>query len=105
MTCQHCGRDPDRWHRALALETGAPSCNFASAWRAECRERHDRVLRCLRLDDREDRRDFIASIERAAAESAPHGVTDPAAYAAEVRRRLEAAVLDHWKRARAAQAA
>lgn len=104
MTCAHCGRAPDRWHKPLVLATGAPSCNFSSAWLLECRERHGRVLRCLRLDDREDRRDFIANIERSAAESAPPGV-DPAVYAAEVRRRLEAAVLDHWQRARAAQAA
>lgn len=104
MTCAHCGRAPDRWHKPLVLATGAPSCNFSSAWLLECRERHDRVLRCLRLDDRENRRDFIANIERSAAESAPPGV-DPAVYAAEVRRRLEAAVLDHWQRARAAQAA
>ena len=90
MTCPHCGRAPDQWHKPLALATGAPSCNFAADWQAECRERHQRVLRCLRLDDREDRRDFIARIERSAAE---------------VRRRLEAAVLDHWQRARAAQAA
>ena len=105
MTCAHCGRSPCRWHQLLVLATGAPSCNFSAAWQAECRERHDRVLRCLRLDDREVRRDFIASVERAAAESAPLGVADPVAYAAEVRRRLEAAVLDHWQRARAARAA
>lgn len=104
MTCAHCGRAPDRWHKPLVLATGAPSCNFSSAWLLECRERHDRVLRCLRRDDREARRDFIANIERSAAESAPPGV-DPAVYAAEVRRRLEAAVLDHWQRARAARAA
>ena len=104
MTCPHCGRAPDRRHKPLALATGAPSCNFSVDWQAECHERHKRVLRCLRLDDREDRRDFIANIERSAAESAPPGV-DPAVYAAEARRRLEAAVLDHWQRARAAQAA
>ena len=104
MTCPHCGRVPDQWHKPLALATGAPSCNFSADWQAECHERHKRVLRCLRLDDREDRRCFIANIERSAAESAPPGV-DPAVYAAEVRRRLEAAVLDHWQRARAAQAA
>ena len=105
MTCAHCGRAPDRWHKPLVLATGAPSCNFSSAWLLECRERHDRVLRCLRLDDREDRRDFIANIEAFEAANAPLGVTDPAAYAAEARRRLEAAVLDYWQRARAARAA
>ena len=104
MTCPHCGRVPDQWHKPLALATGAPSCNFSVDWQAECRERHKRVLRCLRLDDRENRRDFIANIERSAAESAPTGV-DPAAYGAEVRRRLEAAVLDQWERDRAARAA
>ena len=76
-----------------------------SSWGpAECLARHQQVVRIMRLDDREDRRYFIANIERSAAESAPPGV-DPAVYAAEVRRRLEAAVLDHWQRARAAQAA
>ena len=105
MTCPHCGRAPDQWHKPLALATGAPSCNFDPAWLAECRERHLRVLRVLRLDDRESRSALIGAIERSAADAPPFGVTDPAVYAAEVRRRLEAAVLDHWQRARAAQAA
>ena len=105
MTCPHCGRAPDQWHKPLALATGAPSCNFDPAWLAECRERHLRVLRVLRLDDREARRDFIARYERTAADTAPPGTPDRAAYAAEARRRLEAAVLDCWQRARAAQAA
>lgn len=104
MTCPHCGRAPDQWHRELDLQAGQRSCSYSVEWKAECHERHKRVLQCLRLDDREARRDFIANIERSAAESAPPGV-DPAVYAAEVRRRLEAAVLDHWQRARAAQAA
>ena len=104
MSCPYCGRVVDQWHRELSLQTGQRSCSYSVDWQAECLERHKRVLRCLRLDDREDRRDFIANIERSAAESAPPGV-DPAVYAAEVRRRLEAAVLDHWQRARAAQAA
>lgn len=105
MTCQHCGGIPDRWHRALELETGAPSCSYSPAWLAECATRHRRVLRILRLDDREERRDFIARIERTEAESPPLGVTNSAVYAAEVRRRLEAAVLDQWQRSRAARAA
>ena len=104
MTCPHCGRAPDQWHRELDLQAGQRSCSYSVEWKAECHERHKRVLQCLRLDDREARRDFIANIERSAAESAPPGV-DPAVYAAEVRRRLEAVVLDHWQRARAAQAA
>lgn len=104
MTCAHCGRLPCRWHQPLVLATGAPSCNFSAAWQAECRERHDRVLRCLRLDDREARRDFIARYERTAADTAPPGTPDRAAYAAEARRRLEAAVLDYWERKRAARA-
>lgn len=105
MTCPHCGRPPDRWHKPLALATGAPSCNFAAAWQAECRERHHRVLRIMRLDDREARREFIANVQRTDAEAPPPGVADPAAYAAEARRRLEAAVIDHWERQRAARAA
>ncbi len=104
MTCEHCGRVPCRWHRAQALATGVPSCNYSPAWAEECLERHQRVLRVLRLDDREGRRDYIARVESAAAETAPLGV-DPAAYAAEIRRRLEAAVLDQWERRRAARAA
>lgn len=105
MTCLHCGRPPDQWHKPLVLATGAPSCNYSPSWLEECHERHDRVLRCLRLDGREERRDFIASIESTAAVTAPPGVTDPAAYAAEVRRRIEVAVLDHWARSRAARTA
>lgn len=104
MICVHCGRVPCRWHRAQALATGVLSCNYSPAWAEECRERHQRVIRCLRLDDREVRSDYIARVERSAAETAPLGV-DPAAYAAEIRRRLEAAVLDRWERARAARKA
>lgn len=102
MTCEHCARPPDQWHKPLALATGAPSCNYAPAWLAECRERHERVLRIMRLDDRNARRAFIANIAAAAAAAPPLGVADPAAYGAEVRSRLEAAVLDRWQSTRAA---
>lgn len=88
----------------VTLLDGRSVSSWGPEWRAECLARHQQVVRIMRLDDREARRDFIANIERSAAESAPPGV-DPAIYAAEVRRRLEAAVLDQWQRARAAQAA
>lgn len=104
MSCPYCGRVVDQWHRELDLQVGQRSCSYSVEWKAECLERHDRVLRCLRLDDREVRSDYIARVERSAAETAPLGV-DPAAYAAEVRRRLEAAVLERWERARAARVA
>ena len=89
----------------VTLLDGRSVSSWGPEWQAECLARHQQVVRIMRLDDREDRRDFIASVERSAADSAPLGVPDPAAYAAEVRRRLEAAVLDHWQRARATQAA
>jgi len=104
VTCEHCGRATDQWHKPLALATGAPSCNYAPAWQAECHERHLRVVRILRLDDRDSRRAFIANVAAAAAAAPPVGA-DPAAYGAEVRRRLEAAVLEQWERDRAARAA
>ena len=84
---------------------GRSVSSWGPEWQAECLARHHQVVRIMRLDDREARRDFIARYERTAADTAPPGTPDRAAYAAEARRRLEAAVLDHWQRARAAQAA
>ena len=89
----------------VTLLDGRSVSSWGPEWQAECLARHHQVVRIMRLDDREARRDFIARYERTAAESAPPGTPDRAAYAAEARRRLEAAVLDHWQRARAAQAA
>ena len=89
----------------VTLLDGRSVSSWGPEWQAECLARHHRVVRIMRLDDREARRDFIARYERTAADTAPPGTPDRAAYAAEARRRLEAAVLDHWQRARAAQAA
>jgi hypothetical protein len=89
----------------VTLLDGRSVSSWGPEWQAECLARHHQVVRIMRLDDREARRDFIARYERTAADTAPPGTPDRAAYAAEARRRLEAAVLDHWQRARAAQAA
>ena len=89
----------------VALLDGRSVSSWGPEWQAECLARHQQVVRIMRLDDREARRDFIARYERTAADTAPPGTPDRVAYAAEARRRLEAAVLDHWQQARAAQAA
>lgn len=89
----------------VTLLDGRSVSSWGPEWQAECLARHHQVVRIMRLDDREARRDFIARYERTAADTAPPGTPDRVAYAAEARRRLEAAVLDHWQRARAAQAA
>ena len=89
----------------VTLLDGRSVSSWGPEWQAECFARHQQVVRIMRLDDREARRDFLARYERTAADTAPPGTPDRAAYAAEARRRLEAAVLDHWQRARAAQAA
>lgn len=89
----------------VTLLDGRSVSSWGPEWQAECLARHHQVVRIMRLDDREARRDFIARYERTAADTAPPGTPDRAAYAVEARRRLEAAVLDHWQRARAAQAA
>lgn len=88
----------------VTLLDGRSVSSWGPEWQAECLDRHLQVVRIMRLDDREARRDFIARYERTAAETAPPGTPDRAAYAAEARRRLEAAVLDHWERKRAARA-
>ena len=89
----------------VTLLDGRSVSSWGPEWQAECLARHHQVVRIMRLDDREACRDFLARYERTAADTAPPGTPDRAAYAAEARRRLEAAVLDHWQRARAAQAA
>ena len=89
----------------VTLLDGRSVSSWGPEWQAECLARHHQVVRIMRLDDSEARRDFIARYERTAADTAPPGTPDRVAYAAEARRRLEAAVLDHWQRARAAQAA
>ena len=89
----------------VTLLDGRSVSSWGPEWQAECLARHHQVVRIMRLDDREARRDSIARYERTAADTAPPGTPDRVAYAAEARRRLEAAVLDHWQRARAAQAA
>lgn len=89
----------------VTLLDGRSVSSWGPEWQAECLARHHQVVRIMRLDDREARRDFIARYERTAADTAPPGTPDRVAYAAEARRRLEAAVLDHWQRARAAQSA
>ena len=65
----------------VTLLDGRSVSSWGPEWQAECLARHHQVVRIMRLDDREARRDFIANIERSAAESAPPGV-DPAVYAA-----------------------
>lgn len=97
MTCPHCGRAPDRWHRALALVDGVESCNYSPAWLEETKEREARVIKLLRLDDKQARRRFVASHEAYVTE-----LRGPAV-GAESRRRLEAAVLERWERVRAAR--
>lgn len=99
MTCQHCGRAPDQWHRAVVLVDGAEVCNYAPAWLEETAERERLVIRLMRLDDKQARRRFVSNHEAAIATT--HGE----AVAAESRRRLEAAVLERWARQRAARAA
>lgn len=82
MTCPHCGRQPDQWHREVMLLVGGPSCNFAPAWAEECRRRDPLARRILRMIDREDCLRALADHEaQAGAESAA---------------RLKAAVLGLW---------
>lgn len=87
----------------VTLLDGRSVSSWGPEWQAECLARHQQVVRIMRLDDREARRDFIARYERTAADTAPPGTPDRVAYAAEARRRLEAAVLDYWDRKRAAR--
>ena len=87
----------------VTLLDGRSVSSWGPEWQAECLARHQQVVRIMRLDDREARRDFIARYERTAADTAPPGTPDRSAYAAEARRRLEAAVLDCWERKRAAR--
>lgn len=89
----------------VTLIDGTEVSSWSQEWLVECRDRHFEVLKIMRLNDRESRRAYIAEYERIMATTAPLGVRDRAAYAAEARRRLEAAVIDHWQRARTTRAA
>ena len=64
----------------VTLLDGRSVSSCGPEWQAECLARHQQVVRIMRLDDREARRDFIARYERTAADTAPPGTPDRAAY-------------------------
>ena len=91
----------------VALLDGTIVSSWSPEWRAETLARHLKVGVILPLPDRDARRAALDLYER---EMSHHAVihrvpVQPAEYAAEARRRLEAAILDTWRRSQPACAA
>lgn len=89
--CLGCSRLEMPDCKTVVLLTGQTVCTSCVSWLTECRERQEEANAILRMADRETRRAHLDRLE------ARHG--------AEYRRRLEAVILDTWKRRRAAAAA
>ena len=80
----------------VTLLSGVTCCSWCAAWRQECLDRANEAYAVLRLPDRETRRARLDTYEaNARLDAARLGVPDDA-YAAESRRRVEAAVLALW---------
>lgn len=91
----------------VTLLCGTVVSSWSAEWRAETLERHRMVDAILPLPDRLARR---AALDRYEQDRANHALihrlpVPPAEYAAEARRRLEAAIVDAWRRAQPAAAA
>lgn len=91
----------------VVLLDGRSVSSWSADWRAETLARHLKVGAILPLPDREARRAALDDYQR---DMAAHALVcrapvPPAEYAAEARRRLEAAILDAWRRAQPAAAA
>lgn len=89
--CLGCARLEDPACNTVVLLSGQTVCTYCVLWLEECRTRQEEAFAVLRMADRETRRAHLDKLE------ARHG--------AEYRRRLEAVILDTWKRRRAADAA
>ena len=92
---------------AVTLLSGVTCCSWCAAWRQECLDRANEAYAVLRLPDRETRRARLDTYEanarddaiRRRAELAP---LSPDEFAAESRRRVEAAIMALWHARRAA---
>lgn len=92
---------------AVTLVSGATCCSWCPSWREETSARHAEAVAVLRLQDRDSRRARLDNYEanarddaiRRRAELAP---LSPDEFAAESRRRVEAAIMALWHARRAA---
>lgn len=91
----------------VTLLSGVVVSSWSPEWRAETLARHLKAAVILPLPDREARRAALDVYQRGMADHALiHRLdVEPANYAAEARRRLEAAIQDAWRRAQPAAAA
>ncbi len=86
----------------VTLMDGREVSSYSREWLAETGARELAMHAIFRLPDREARRDYLARYEaRIAAEHSHAGHADPAAVGAEARRRLEAVVMERWRRKQA----
>lgn len=93
-------------HPTVTLYDGREVSSWSQEWLAETRERHQLMIEVFRLHDREERRGRIAKYEarviRLATEA---GSATPVAVGAEARRRLEAVIMERWRKQQAESAA
>lgn len=87
---------------AVTLLSGVTCCSWCAAWRQECLDRANKAYAVLRLPDRETRRARLDTYEANARLDAVRLGVPADAYAAESRRRVEAAVMALWHARRAA---
>ena len=80
----------------VTLLSGVTCCSWCAAWRQECFDRATEAYAVLRLPDRDSRRARLDTYEANARLDAVRLGVPADAYAAEARRRVEAAVLALW---------
>lgn len=86
--CDHCARLGDPACKTVVLLSGPTVCTYCPAWREETRERQEEANRVLGFIDRETSIAHLDEVERTRG--------------AEARKRLEAVIMDAWRRRRAA---
>lgn len=105
--CVECSWRDAPSKKTVVLLSGETVCNYCSFWRSECYARHAEAVAVLRLQDRDSRRARLDAFEANARDDAIHRRAElaplsPDEFAAESRRRVEAAVMALWHARRAA---
>lgn len=101
-----CGYADRPGATAVTLVSGATCCSWCPSWRLETGARHAEAVAVLRLQDRDSRRARLDTFEANARLDAIRRSADlalsPDEFAAESRRRVEAAIMALWHARRAA---
>lgn len=90
----------------VTLLDGREVCSWSQEWLEETRERAAECIKVYNMPDRDTRRAYLGQYEaRMAAAALRAGHADPAAVGAEARRRLEAVIMERWRKLQGASAA